>query len=132
MSAGGLYGHDETKLFLEAFKKIEVAISGLNPDPVETIAQYRKRQLRSEMLNATAVVSSLLAVLVAFFALFTHCWNAHRSLRMVPSASGVKVFLVKSCPSMSDIHDQPCCLDCIVVLSFRQGTICPADQRPAN
>ena len=64
---------DEAKLFLEAFKKIEVAISGLNPDPIETVAQYRKRQLRSEMLNAMAVVSSLLSVLVGFFALFTRC-----------------------------------------------------------
>ena len=64
---------DEAKLFLEAFKNIEVAISGLNPDPIETVAQYRKRQLRFEMLNAMAVVSSLLAVLVAFFALFTRC-----------------------------------------------------------
>ncbi|MCE3223773.1 MAG: hypothetical protein K0S58_1953 [Nitrospira sp.] len=65
--------YDETKLFLEAFKNIEVAINGLNPDPIETVAQYRKRQLRFEMLNAMAVVSSLLAVLVAFFALFTRC-----------------------------------------------------------
>jgi len=40
--------HDEARLFLEAFKNVEVAISGLNPDPIETIAQYRKRQLRSD------------------------------------------------------------------------------------
>jgi hypothetical protein len=72
--------HDQTKLFLEAFKEIEVALSGLNPDPIETIAQYRKRQLRSEMLNATAVVSSSVKVLGDFLGHrpFPLCHRSHK------------------------------------------------------
>ena len=67
VSVGTLYGTRRNKIVLEAFKNLQVAISGLNPDHIETIAQYGRRQLRSAMLNATAVVSSLLGVLVAFF-----------------------------------------------------------------
>ncbi len=60
---------NEIKDVVEALYHIKSAVSGLVPDPEETIGQYRKRQRITLFLSIGSAIISALALVVSIISL---------------------------------------------------------------
>jgi hypothetical protein len=53
---------NEIKHVVEALNKIMIAIQSLNPDPLQTIGEYRKEKRFDKALAVIAIVLSVMAL----------------------------------------------------------------------
>lgn len=63
-------GRNEIRDVVDMLQKIMIAIQSLNPDPTQTIGEYRGNQNVSRTLNYISIGIASLSLLVAFYAIF--------------------------------------------------------------
>jgi hypothetical protein len=100
---------NEISDIVEALYRVKIAIESLNPDPTQTIAEYRKSQKRNTILAIYSTIVSTFAALVAIGSFMftyvitkTHWWE----IVITESFNFAKVAEQNNAENLLIIHDK--------------------------